>query len=126
MYGYHVYIRILYTHIDKNFDFPNKNVGVIHEYGLSLLNPPAPLKWKTEIFSSKIFLIKVLFLKTKASEYYLESNSASRKLIKLSNRGTDCFSQPAHRSRIDVGRSQLWHCSASLHLSGATQTAERR
>ena len=33
---------------DKNFDFPNKNVGVIHEYGLSLLNPPAPVKWKTE------------------------------------------------------------------------------
>ena len=35
---------------DKNFDFPNKNVGVIHEYGLSLLNPPAPLKWKIENF----------------------------------------------------------------------------
>lgn len=41
---------------------------MIHEYGLSLLNPPAPLKWKIEIFSSKIFLTKVLFLETKASE----------------------------------------------------------
>lgn len=56
----------------------------------------------------------------------LESNSASRKLIKLSNHGTDCFSQPAHRSKIYVGCSQLWHCSTSLHLSGAAQAAERR
>ena len=62
----------------------------------------------------------------KISEYYLDSNSASRKLIKLSNHGTDCFSQPAHRSRIYVGCSQLWHCSTSLHLSGAAQAAERR
>lgn len=60
------------------------------------------------------------------SEYYLDSNSASRKLIKLSNHGTDYFSQPAHRSRIYVGCSQLWHCSTSLHLSGAAQAAERR
>lgn len=81
---------------------------------------------KPKKFSSKIFLIKVLFLETKTSEYYLDSNSASRKLIKLSNHGTDCFSQPAHRSRIDVGRSQLWHEQGSLHLSGATQAAERR
>lgn len=81
---------------------------------------------KSKIFSSKIFLTKVLFLKTKTSEYYLDSNSASRKLIKLSNHGTDCFSQPAHRSRIYVGCSQLWHCSTSLHLSGAAQAAERR
>ena len=81
---------------------------------------------KPKKFSSKIFLTKVLFLKTKTSEYYLDSNSASRKLIKLSNHGTDCFSQPAHRSRIYVGCSQLWHCSTSLHLSGAAQAAERR
>lgn len=66
------------------------------------------------------------FLSTKISEYYLDSNSASRKLIKLSNHGTDCFSQPAHRSRIYVGCSQLWHEQGSLHLSGATQAAERR
>lgn len=69
---------------------------------------------------------RFFFLFTKISEYYLDSNSASRKLIKLSNHGTDCFSQPAHRSRIYVGCSQLWHCSTSLHLSGAAQAAERR
>lgn len=68
----------------------------------------------------------VNYTRTKTSEYYLDSNSASRKLIKLSNHGTDCFSQPAHRSRIYVGCSQLWHCSTSLHLSGAAQAAERR
>lgn len=77
--------------------------------------PPPLWNGKSKIFSSKIFLTKVLFLKTKTSEYYLDSNSASRKLIKLSNHGTDCFSQPAHRSRIYVGCSQLWHCSTSLH-----------
>lgn len=69
---------------------------------------------------------RFFFLFTKTFEYYLDSNSASRKLIKLSNHGTDCFSQPAHRSRIYVGCSQLWHCSTSLHLSGAAQAAERR
>lgn len=88
--------------------------------------PPPLWNGKSKNFSSKIFLTKVLFLKTKTSEYYLDSNSASRKLIKLSNHGTDCFSQPAHRSRIYVGCSQLWHCPTSLHLSGAAQAAERR
>lgn len=101
-------------------------VYIVYTYGYSIKTPPGGFRWKIEIFSSKIFLTKVLFLETKTSEYYLESNSASRKLIKLSNHGTDCFSQPAHRSRIYVGCSQLWHCSTSLHLSGAAQAAERR
>ena len=101
-------------------------VYIVYTYGYSIKTPPGGFRWKIEIFSSKIFLTKVLFLKTKTSEYYLDSNSASRKLIKLSNHGTDCFSQPAHRSRIYVGCSQLWHCSTSLHLSGAAQAAERR
>lgn len=101
-------------------------VYIVYTYGYSIKTPPGGFRWKIEIFSSKIFLTKVLFLETKASEYYLDSNSASRKLIKLSNHGTDCFSQPAHRSRIYVGCSQLWHCSTSLHLSGAAQAAERR
>lgn len=109
---YHVYIwilYILYTRMDTLLKLP---LGVSDG--------------KPKKISSKIFLTKVLFLETKTSEYYLDSNSASRKLIKLSNHGTDCFSQPAHRSRIYVGCSQLWHCSTSLHLSGATQAAERR
>jgi len=101
-------------------------VYIVYTYRYSIKTPPGGFRWKIEIFSSKIFLTKVLFLETKASEYYLDSNSASRKLIKLSNHGTDCFSQPAHRSRIYVGCSQLWHCSTSLHLSGAAQAAERR
>lgn len=101
-------------------------VYIVYTYGYSIKTPPGGFRWKIEIFSSKIFLTKVLFLETKTSEYYLESNSVSRKLIKLSNHGTDCFSQPAHRSRIYVGCSQLWHCSTSLHLSGAAQAAERR
>jgi len=109
---YHVYIwilYILYTRMDTLLKLP---LGVSDG--------------KPKKISSKIFLTKVLFLETKASEYYLDSNSASRKLIKLSNHGTDCFSQPAHRSRIYVGCSQLWHCSTSWHLSGAAQAAERR
>lgn len=109
---YHVYIwilYILYTRMDTLLKLP---LGVSDG--------------KPKKFRVKIFLTKVLFLETKTSEYYLESNSASRKLIKLSNHGTDCFSQPAHWSRIDVGRSQLWHEQGSLHLSGATQAAERR
>lgn len=101
-------------------------VYIVYTYGYSIKTPPGGFRWKIEIFSSKIFLTKVLFLETKISEYYLDSNSASRKLIKLSNHGTDCFSQPAHRSRIYVGCSQLWHCSISLHLSGAAHPADRR
>lgn len=85
---------------------------------------------RVETLTTSIYLGEIrdrfFFLFTKISEYYLDSNSASRKLIKLSNHGTDCFSQPAHRSRIYVGCSQLWHCSTSLHLSGAAQAAERR
>lgn len=85
---------------------------------------------RVETLTTSIYLGEIrdrfFFLFTKISEYYLDSNSASRKLIKLSNHGTDCFSQPAHRSRIYVECSQLWHCSTSLHLSGAAQAAERR
>ena len=85
---------------------------------------------RVETLTTSIYLGEIrdrsFFLLPKTSEYYLDSNSASRKLIKLSNHGTDCFSQPAHRSRIYVGCSQLWHCSTSLHLSGAAQAAERR
>ena len=85
---------------------------------------------RVETLTTSIYLGEIrdrfFFLFTKISEYYLDSNSASRKLIKLSNHGTDCFSQPTHRSRIYVGCSQLWHCSTSLHLSGAAQAAERR
>lgn len=106
---YYIHVWILYTRMDTLLKLP---LGVSDG--------------KPKNFSSKIFLTKVLFLKTKTSEYYLDSNSASRKLIKLSNHGTDCFSQPAHRSRIYVGCSQLWHEQGSLHLSGATQAAERR
>ena len=100
-------------------------VYIVYTYRYSTKTSPWGFKWKTEkILDLKYYKGEPEF--TKTSEYYLESNSASRKLIKLSNHGTDCFSQPAHWSRIDVGRSQLWHEQGSLHLSGATQAAERR
>lgn len=58
---YHVYIwilYILYTRMDTLLKLP---LGVSDG--------------KSKIFSSKIFLTKVLFLKTKTSEYYLERNN---------------------------------------------------
>ena len=101
-------------------------------FGVCHIRPRRVEYWRghVETLTTSIYLGEIrdrfFFSFTKTSEYYLDSNSASRKLIKLSNHGTDCFSQPAHRSRIDVGRSQLWHEQGSLHLSGATQAAERR
>ena len=41
---------------------------IIYTYGYSIKTPPGGFRWKIEIFSSKIFLTKVLFLETKASE----------------------------------------------------------
>ena len=73
-YGYCIHIWILYIHMDT--------VYIVYTYGYSIKTPPGGFRWKIEIFSSKIFLTKVLFLETKTSEYYLDSNSASRKLIK--------------------------------------------
>lgn len=50
---------------------------------------------RVETLTTSIYLGEIrdrfFFLFTKISEYYLDSNSASRKLIKLSNHGTDCF-----------------------------------
>lgn len=43
-------------------------VYIVYTYGYSIKTPPGGFRWKIEIFSSKIFLTKVLFLETKASE----------------------------------------------------------
>lgn len=50
-------------------------VYIVYTYRYSIKTPPGGFRWKIEIFSSKIFLTKVLFLETKASEYYLERNN---------------------------------------------------
>ena len=43
-------------------------VYIVYTYGYSIKTHPGGFRWKIEIFSSKIFLTKVLFLETKASE----------------------------------------------------------
>ena len=43
-------------------------MDIVYTYGYSIKTPPGGFRWKIEIFSSKIFLTKVLFLETKASE----------------------------------------------------------
>lgn len=57
---YCIHIWILYTHMDI--------VYIVYTYEYSIKTPPGGFRWKIEIFSSKIFLTKVLFLETKASE----------------------------------------------------------
>ena len=41
-------------------------VYIVYTYGYSIKTPPGGFRWKIEIFSSKIFLTKVLFLETNA------------------------------------------------------------
>lgn len=57
---YCIHIWILYIHMDI--------VYIVYTYEYSIKTPPGGFRWKIEIFSSKIFLTKVLFLETKASE----------------------------------------------------------
>lgn len=50
-------------------------VYIVYTYRYSIKTPPGGFRWKIEIFSSKIFLTKVLFLETKASELTCNSSN---------------------------------------------------
>lgn len=69
-FGKGLYFRyVLCTHMDYKISCIHMDiVYIIYTYGYSIKTPPGGFRWKIEIFSSKIFLTKVLFLETKASE----------------------------------------------------------
>ena len=105
-------------------------VYIVYTYGYSIKTPPGGFRWKIEIFSSKIFLTKVLFLKTKTSEYYLERNNplTTHQTIKPWYRlfFTTCSSkQNRCRTFTIVARARLTTLIRS-HSSCRTSTRSRK